>query len=150
MLERVRLNVNAFLPLEGTKPEQKEQVRTQSHTHNVTQSHTPTQTTTSTSTHTPTQSHQHSPCLAMPPVCSLPSPSPPLCVCLSKMSQDEEAVRVVGKFLWDVVVPGFLDEVKRGNTTPMDGHMLTDLLHQSGINVRYIGTSRLTGAEQEL
>lgn len=56
-----------------------------------------------------------------------------------QIANDEEQIRTLARFLWDEVIPSFLEDIKRGGSSPIDGEMLTDNLHQTGINIRYLG-----------
>ncbi len=66
---------------------------------------------------------------------------------LDQLAKDEEQIRVLGRFLWHDLLPAFLDGARTGRMNPLDGETLTDNLHQSGINVRYLG--RLTALAKE-
>ena len=56
------------------------------------------------------------------------------------MAKDEQDVRDACKYLRDVVIPGFLNDLKESDISfPMDGRSLTRILHRRGINMRYIG-----------
>jgi len=57
------------------------------------------------------------------------------------MKKDEEMVRNASLHLWDEVIPGLTSEIRDGNlhTVPHDGRSLTELIHQRGINCRYLG-----------
>jgi protein TIF31 len=57
----------------------------------------------------------------------------------AQLAADEEHVRRIARCIWDDLIPGFLEEIKRGGCVPTDGEVLTHNLHQWGINVRYIG-----------
>lgn len=52
--------------------------------------------------------------------------------------EDKDAVRGLSKFIKDHLIPEFLDDVSK-NAVPYDGSQLSDYLHKSGINVRYLG-----------
>ena len=52
--------------------------------------------------------------------------------------QDREEVREISKFIKEKLVEEFLDEIK-DQVIPFDGKQLTDALHRSGINMRYLG-----------
>lgn len=56
------------------------------------------------------------------------------------MAKDEQDVRDACKYLTDVVIPGFLNDLKESDISfPMDGRSLSRVLHRKGINIRYIG-----------
>jgi hypothetical protein len=56
-----------------------------------------------------------------------------------QQAKDEEQVRVLGRFLWNDALPAFLEQVKQGEVSALDGQMLTEMMHQMGINIRYLG-----------
>jgi len=56
------------------------------------------------------------------------------------MAKDEQEVRDACTYLNDVVIPGFLNDLKESDISfPMDGRSLSRVLHRRGINIRYIG-----------
>ncbi|KAL1871714.1 hypothetical protein VTK73DRAFT_1935 [Phialemonium thermophilum] len=56
------------------------------------------------------------------------------------LAKDEQDVRDACKYLRDVVIPGFLNDLRESDISfPMDGRSLGRLLHRRGINIRYIG-----------
>lgn len=56
-----------------------------------------------------------------------------------EIAADEAGVRKAGKYLLDVVLPKFVQDLCTLEVSPMDGQTLTEALHAQGINVRYIG-----------
>lgn len=60
-----------------------------------------------------------------------------------QLQQDEEEARNLARHLWDVVLPNLTKEIRSssGNALqlPVDGRSLTELLHQRGVNCRYLG-----------
>jgi len=66
---------------------------------------------------------------------------------LDQLAKDEEQIRVLGRYLWHDLLPAFVEDVKTGVLNPIDGETLTANLHQSGINIRYLG--RLAQLAQE-
>ncbi|KAK7314288.1 hypothetical protein VNO77_39503 [Canavalia gladiata] len=56
-----------------------------------------------------------------------------------EIAADENNVRKVSKYLTDVVIPKFIQDLCTLKVSPMDGRSLTEALHAHGINVRYIG-----------
>ena len=44
-----------------------------------------------------------------------------------------------GKFLRDVVLPGLATDLANPATSPKHGVALTSLMHQRGVNIRYLG-----------
>lgn len=66
-----------------------------------------------------------------------PAPTPELA---AELKKDEDKVREVSKFVGQVLVPEFVKEMENSEVyNAIDGAHLTTLLHQSGINVRYLG-----------
>lgn len=57
-----------------------------------------------------------------------------------QQEEDEQRVREVSKFVSEVLIPEVVDEFAQSQLyTPIDGNHLTAILHQSGINLRYLG-----------
>ncbi|XP_058071287.1 clustered mitochondria protein isoform X2 [Magnolia sinica] len=56
-----------------------------------------------------------------------------------EIAADEASVRKAGKYLIDVILPKFIQDLYTLEVAPMDGQTLTEALHAHGINVRYIG-----------
>ncbi|KAK7271601.1 hypothetical protein RJT34_27637 [Clitoria ternatea] len=56
-----------------------------------------------------------------------------------EIAADEDNVRKVSKYLTDMVLPKFIQDLCTLEVSPMDGQTLTEALHAHGINVRYIG-----------
>ncbi|XP_077254113.1 clustered mitochondria protein-like [Tasmannia lanceolata] len=56
-----------------------------------------------------------------------------------EIAADEASVAKVGKYLVDVVLPKFIQDLSTLEVAPMDGQTLTEALHAHGINIRYIG-----------
>ena len=56
----------------------------------------------------------------------------------NEIEQDREEVREISKFIKEKLIEEFLDEIK-DQVIPFDGQQLTDVLHRSGINMRYLG-----------
>ncbi|RWR82845.1 clustered mitochondria protein isoform X4 [Cinnamomum micranthum f. kanehirae] len=56
-----------------------------------------------------------------------------------EIAADEDVVRKAGKYLLDVVLPKFVQNLCMLEVSPMDGQTLTEALHAHGINVRYLG-----------
>ena len=78
-----------------------------------------------------------------------------------QLSRDEEIIREASKFLWDDVLPKMTAALRENpsNQLPTDGRNLTELLHRTGVNCRYLGRlatlalkeeSKDTKAEQDL
>ena len=56
----------------------------------------------------------------------------------NEIEQDREEVKEISKFIKEKLIEEFLDEIK-DQVIPFDGQQLTDVLHRSGINMRYLG-----------
>ncbi|KAK6542209.1 Intracellular distribution of mitochondria [Orbilia ellipsospora] len=57
-----------------------------------------------------------------------------------ELAKDEEEVRQACRFLTEKIIPGLIDDLKKGDVgSPMDGHSLSRLMHKRGINIRYLG-----------
>lgn len=52
---------------------------------------------------------------------------------------DEATAKDAAAYLQNVVIPAFLTDIRRGASSPADGHALTELMHSCGINMRYLG-----------
>lgn len=57
---------------------------------------------------------------------------------VNESEEDRETVREMSEFVTKHLIPEFLDDVSK-NTIPYDGAQLSDYLHRSGINIRYLG-----------
>ena len=68
-----------------------------------------------------------------------------------QLELDEQRVREAANHLWDVLLPKITDDVRNGigHQLPADGKSLAELLHQRGINCRYLGRLAMLAAEQE-
>lgn len=60
---------------------------------------------------------------------------------VKQLQVDMVQVREASMYLWDVVLPALTTQVKEGDGSqlPSEGRALTDMLHQRGINCRYLG-----------
>mmetsp|Transcript_13505 Transcript_13505/g.37311 ORF Transcript_13505/g.37311 Transcript_13505/m.37311 type:complete len:1224 (-) Transcript_13505:163-3834(-) len=69
-----------------------------------------------------------------------------------EMKLDEEKARAAASFLWDDVLPRITRAVReRGlSQAPVDGKGLTEFLHRSGVNCRYLGRLASLAREEEL
>jgi protein TIF31 len=58
-----------------------------------------------------------------------------------QLKKDEEMVRDMSSYLWETVIPNLTKEIREGtlHSAPHDGRSLTELIHQKGINCRYLG-----------
>jgi protein TIF31 len=58
-----------------------------------------------------------------------------------QLQKDEECVREVSTFIWEILLPQLTLEMREANSLqiPNDGRNLTEILHQRGINCRYLG-----------
>lgn len=76
--------------------------------------------------------------LLNPDAFSLPAaPTPELA---KELKSDEEQVREVSKFVNLILVPEFVKEMEKNEVyNAIDGVHLTSMLHEAGINVRYLG-----------
>mmetsp|Transcript_23116 Transcript_23116/g.35431 ORF Transcript_23116/g.35431 Transcript_23116/m.35431 type:complete len:819 (+) Transcript_23116:1-2457(+) len=65
--------------------------------------------------------------------------------------EDEEHVREASVYLWDEVLPKLTKEMREnsGHQMPSDGKTLTELLHQKGINCRYLGRLATLAVQEE-
>ena len=69
----------------------------------------------------------------------------------AKAEADEKYVRELSEYLFDVVLPVIVENVRMGSILPFDGAQLTRLLHSYGINLRYMGQiARLSIAEEQI
>jgi protein TIF31 len=69
-----------------------------------------------------------------------------------QLENDMERVCEFSSILWDVFLPRLTQEIREGTNQqlPNDGRSLTELLHQRGINCRYLGRlASLAAAEEE-
>jgi protein TIF31 len=71
--------------------------------------------------------------------------------CESQIEEDMERVREVSSYLWDTLLPKVTQEIREGanQQNQIDGASLTDMLHQRGINCRYLGRLASLAAAQE-
>ncbi|ORY67839.1 hypothetical protein LY90DRAFT_504520 [Neocallimastix californiae] len=56
-----------------------------------------------------------------------------------KLLKQEENVRELSKFISAAVIPGFIVDLTENKISPVDGENLTSIMHQRGINMRYLG-----------
>lgn len=58
-----------------------------------------------------------------------------------QLQKDEEEARQLAVHLWDTVIPKLSNDAANGASfeLPVDGKSLTELIHQRGINCRYLG-----------
>jgi protein TIF31 len=70
------------------------------------------------------------------------------------LKQDEEEARRMARHLWDVVIPNLSKDIRsssvNGLQIPADGRSLTELMHQRGINCRYLGRLADLARKEEL
>lgn len=57
---------------------------------------------------------------------------------VNESAEDQRDVRDLSEFVAKHLVPEFLDDISK-NVAPFDGAQLTDYLHKTGINMRYLG-----------
>ncbi|KAK6344545.1 Intracellular distribution of mitochondria [Orbilia brochopaga] len=66
-----------------------------------------------------------------------------------QLAKDEEDVRQACRYLTEKVIPGLVDDLKKGDVgSPMDGHSLSRLMHKRGINIRYLGSIATLAASE--
>jgi len=56
-----------------------------------------------------------------------------------KLLKQEENVRDLSRFISSAVIPGFIVDLSENKTSPVDGENLSSIMHQRGINMRYLG-----------
>lgn len=57
-----------------------------------------------------------------------------------ELEADKRAVKELAQFLKEAVIPLFIREISQVEyTAPLDGHSLTEAMHERGINIRYLG-----------
>ena len=68
-----------------------------------------------------------------------------------QIKKDEERVREAAAFLWDDVLPGLTKDIREnsGQILPVDGETVCELLHQRGVNCRYLGRLATLAIEEE-
>lgn len=52
---------------------------------------------------------------------------------------DEKAIRQLGDFITDTVIPKLIQNFESGDNVPTDNQNLAEILHTQGLNMRYIG-----------
>lgn len=70
---------------------------------------------------------------------------------VQQLHLDEERARQAAIHLWDVVLPKINTEMKQsdGHQLPLDGKSMVELLHQNGVNCRYMGRLATLAAKEE-
>mmetsp|Transcript_8650 Transcript_8650/g.9915 ORF Transcript_8650/g.9915 Transcript_8650/m.9915 type:complete len:1345 (+) Transcript_8650:157-4191(+) len=70
---------------------------------------------------------------------------------VEQLEVDEERARQAAIYLWDVVLPKMTQEMREGDghQLPLDGKSMIELLHQRGINCRYMGRLAVLAALEE-
>ena len=73
-------------------------------------------------------------------------------VTASQWANDELTVRNASNFLLDQVIPAFHENItKKTISMPYDGKMLTEMMHENGINMRYLGVlAKMAETEEEM
>ena len=68
-----------------------------------------------------------------------------------EMKADEDKAREAAAFLWDEILPRITRAIReRGlSQLPIDGKALTEFLHRSGVNCRYLGRLAALAQEEE-
>lgn len=71
---------------------------------------------------------------------------------MEQVKLDEERAREAAVFLWDAVLPKLTQDIRQGdgNQLPVDGKSLIELLHQRGINCRYLGRLAFLASAEEV
>ena len=67
------------------------------------------------------------------------------------VAKDEETARLLARFLHDRVLPELTASVRSGDVSPVDNASLTEVLHQHGVNMRYLGRlAKRARAEEQM
>jgi len=70
------------------------------------------------------------------------------------LKKDEEEARQLARYLWDTAIPSLTKEIRSGGGSglqlPADGRALTEMIHQRGINCRYLGRLAELARKEEL
>ncbi|XP_072164554.1 clustered mitochondria protein homolog [Diadema setosum] len=63
--------------------------------------------------------------------------------------KQKKLLRDAARFIVAVQIPTFIQECKEHSIAPLDGHTLVEMMHQRGINVRYMGVlaEKVVGCE---
>ena len=56
-----------------------------------------------------------------------------------EIAKDEALVKDVARYLVEEQLPFLVNELKQGDSVPIDSQSLTELLHRNGVNMRYLG-----------
>jgi len=68
----------------------------------------------------------------------------------AQLNKDEDLVREAASYLWKDVLPSLTMEIREDNhQVPVDGRILTDYLHQRGVNCRYLGRLATLALDEE-
>jgi hypothetical protein len=67
-----------------------------------------------------------------------------------KLKRDRETVAALSKYLLDTVIPKLVADFKSLEVSPVDAHSLCTILHERGINLRYLGRVATLCAAQRL
>lgn len=77
-----------------------------------------------------------------------PAPTPELA---KELKDDEDKIREVSKFVSQVLVPEFVKEMEKVEVyNAIDGSHLSAILHEYGINIRYLGKIAKLASERKL
>ena len=72
---------------------------------------------------------------------------------MKQLKADEETARAAARMLWDQLLPRITADVRDANgpyqQLPPDGRSVTELLHQQGINCRYLGRLAMLAQDEE-
>ena len=65
------------------------------------------------------------------------------------MAKDEETARDLAKYLHNVLLPLFTEQIRQGEMVPFDNQHLVSVMHSHGINMRYLGQLAILAKKQE-
>ena len=73
---------------------------------------------------------------------------------LKQLKADEETARAAALLLWDQILPRLTADIRDASgpyqQLPPDGRSLTEMLHQQGINCRYLGRLAMLAQQEEV
>jgi protein TIF31 len=72
-------------------------------------------------------------------------------IAVKQLKADEEHAREAAVHLWDVILPKITQDIKQGDShqLPLDGKSMVELLHQYGVNCRYMGRLAALAIDEE-
>ncbi len=65
------------------------------------------------------------------------------------VAKDEETARDLAKYLHNVILPLFTEQIRQGEIVPFDNQHLVSVMHSHGINMRYLGQLAALAKQQE-